>query len=193
MRTTATILFIALAVWFAVIMGTGAAAMGAFGALPKLGISVAGTEGFFAGDTAEMGRFAAGKMMQPLFMAGDWVQFAASALTVGCTVRLARLGGLNGMRWARAMLFACVAGAALILAWRAWSGPAMTFDLLAYWDAVAANDREAATAARARFDSAHVVADAGFKVQLVCVFGALLCLVPALLAAPVRKAGRGDW
>ncbi|MEY4810745.1 MAG: hypothetical protein RI986_1083, partial [Planctomycetota bacterium] len=66
MRTTATILLFALSVWLSVILATGVAAMGAFGALPKLGISVAGTEGFFAGDTAEMGRFAAGKMLQPL-------------------------------------------------------------------------------------------------------------------------------
>ena len=193
MRTTATILLLALSVWLAVIMAAGVAAMSAFTALPKPGISVSGTEGFFAGNTEEMGRFAAGKMLQPLFLAGDWVQFAASALTVGCTVRLARLGGLNGMRWARALLFACVAGAALILAWRAWTGPTMTVDLLAYWDAVAANDREAATAARARFDTAHVAADTGFKVQLLCVVGALVCLLPALMQAPTQKAARSDW
>ena len=193
MRTTATILLFALSAWLSVILATGVAAMGAFSALPKLGISVAGTEGFFAGDTAEMGRFAAGKMLQPLFMAGDWVQFAASALTVGCTVRLARLGHFNGMRWARMVFFMCVAGAAIILAWRAWTAPAMTVDLLAYWDAVAANDRAAAEAARARFDTAHVAADAGFKIQMLCVIGALVCLLPALIAAPVRKAARSDW
>jgi hypothetical protein len=69
----------------------------------------------------------------------------------------------------------------------------MTVDLLAYWDAVAANDRAAAEAARARFDTAHVAADAGFKIQMLCVIGGLVCLLPALMAAPVRKVARGDW
>lgn len=188
MRPTATLLLLALAAWAAVIVSAGVAAMSAFRGLPGLGISVAGTEGFFAGDTEEMGRFAAGRMLQPVFAAADWVQFAASSLSVGCTVRMARLGGFRGGRWARAVLVGAVACAATLLAWRAWGAPAMDADLRAYWDAVGQGDADAARTARASFDAAHRTADAAFRVQLALVTAALVAFVPAVLPAPGARA-----
>ena len=195
MRPTATLLLLALAAWLAAVAATGTAAMAAFGALPRLGISVAGTEALFGGDTAEMGRYAAGRMMGPVFMTGDWIQFTTSALAVGCTVRLVRLGGFRGPRWARGLLCAAVGSAAALLAWRAWSAPAMNADLLAYWHAVEAGEREAASAAKGAFDAAHRVADTLFRVQGATVAAALAMLPMALLEATVpttrRHAGTG--
>lgn len=188
MRPTATLLLLALASWAAVIVAAGVAAMAAFRALPALGVSVAGTEDFFSGDTAEMGRYAAGRMLQPVFAATDWAQFAVSSLSVGCTVRLARLGGFRGGAWARRALVAAVACAAALLAWRAWAAPAMNADLSAYWDAVARSDADAARAARASFDAAHRTADAAFRVQLALVAAALAVFVPALLPQPGASA-----
>jgi hypothetical protein len=190
MRPTATLLLLALAAWLAILAAVGAAAMGAFGSLPHQGISVAGVEGFFAGSTEEMGRYAAGRMMQPLFALADWVQFGASALTVGCTVRLARLGGFRGPSWARGGLYAAVGAAAVLLAIRAWTAPGMDADLHAYWEAAQAGDHAAADAARASFDVAHRAADGGMKAQLVAVGAALVLLTWALVPAPAAAAPR---
>lgn len=189
MRPTATLLLLALVAWFATIAAAGAAAMAAFRALPALGISVAGTEAFFAGDTQEMGRFAAGRMLHPLFGAADWVQFGASSVCVGCTVRLARLRGLRGSAWARWTLAGSVACAAVLLAWRAWGAPAMDADLLAYWEAVERGDADAARTARSSFDAAHAAADAGFRAQLALVLAAIVAFVPATVPSARPAAG----
>ena len=165
--------------------------MSAFASLPRMGISVTGVEGFFAGDTAEMGRYAAGRMLAPVFMTADWIQFTASALAVGCTVRLARCGGFRGLAAARLALFAAVAVAAGLLAVHAWRAPAMNGDLLAYWQAIEAGDRDAAAAARASFDASHRVADAGFRATLVAVLVALAAYPAAVLPGAMRHAGQG--
>jgi hypothetical protein len=117
------------------------------------------------------------------------VQFAFSALAVGCTVRLARLGGLRGAAWARWLLMACVAVGAAALAVRAAISPGMNADLLAYWDAVAAGERMLAAEAMARFDAGHRLADALYKVQLFAVLGALATFVLALMPAPAAAHG----
>jgi hypothetical protein len=189
-RPTATLLLLALAAWLATLTAAGASAMAAFTSLPKMGVSVAGTEEFFAADTSEMGRYAAGRMLAPVFMTSDWVQFACSALAVGCTVRMARLGAFGGHRLARLALFAAVGTAALLLAFHAWRAPAMNADLLAYWQAIAAGDRDAAAAAKASFDGAHRIADGGFRATLVAVLVALAAFPAALL--PGTKARHGS-
>ncbi len=188
MRFSITVLVVALAVWLSAIVSAGAAAMTAFGSLPRQGITVADAAAFFGDNTAEMGRFAAGRMLQGVFLAGDWVQYAAAALAVGSTVRLLRLRGLQGPRAARIAVPVLVGAAAAILAWRAWSMPAMTTDLLAYWDGVLANDHAAADAAKARFDGAHRAAEAGLQLQLWLVLAALPAAVIAAL--PVSGARR---
>lgn len=191
MRPTATLLLLALVAWTAAIAAAGAAAMGAFGSLPKLGITVSGVEAFFAGDTPEMGRYAAGRMLAPVFMLSDWVQIGASSLSVACTVRLARLHGMKGSAWARRTLVACVAVAASLMAWRAWTAPGMNADLLAYWQAVEASDRAAAEAARASFDAAHRTADTLFRITLFAVLGAIAAFPSALLAPTSPRPADG--
>lgn len=187
MRPTATILLLALVAWAAAIAAAGAAAMGGFATLPKLGISVSGAEAFFSGDTAEMGRYAAGRMLAPVFMLSDWVQIGASSLCVACTVRLARLHGMHGSAWARRTLVACVAIAASIMAYRAWTAPGMNADLLAYWQAVEAGDRDAAGSARATFDAAHRTADTLLRVTLLVVLAAITALPAALIPATAPR------
>ena len=184
MRPTVTLLVLALACWLAAITAAGTAAMAAFTALPKLGVSVAGVEAFFAGDTVEMGRYAAGRMLAPVFMASDWVQFTMAAASVSCTVRLVRTGAFRGWRTARVAFIACVAVAAALLAWRAWTAPAMNGELLSYWDAVEARDATAAADAKARFDGMHRAADAMFRTSLFVVLGAIAVLPGALLPTP---------
>lgn len=186
MRPTATLLLLALVTWFATLVAAGCAAMAAFSTLPKLGVTVSGVEAFFGDDTAEMGRYAAGRMLAPVFLTVDWVQFACSALAVGCTVRLARCGALRGARLARFALFGGVGTAAVLLAFHAWRAPAMNADLLAYWQAIGAGDRDAAAAARASFDEAHRVADAGFRMTIVAVIVAIAAFTAATV--PGTKA-----
>ena len=189
MRPTAAVLLLSLATLLAAIASAGVGAMSAFRSLPQMGITVAGTEEFFEGRTEDMGRYAAGRLMQPVFLTSDRVQFAFSALAVGCTVRLARLGGLRGAAWARWLLMACVAVGAAALAVRAAISPGMNADLLAYWDAVAAGERMLAAEAMARFDAGHRLADALYKVQLFAVLGALATFVLALVPAPAAAHG----
>ena len=184
MRPTATLLLLALVAWVAALASAGAAAMGAFATLPKIGISVAGTEAFFAGDTAEMGRHAAGRMLAPVFLLSDWVQIGASSLSVACTVRLARLRGMRGAPWARRILVACVGAAACLMAWRAWTAPGMNADLLAWWQAIADGDRAGADAARTSFDAARRIADTLHRITL----GAVLLGTAAFPAALIPPA-----
>ena len=181
MRPTATLLSVALACWFAAIAAAGAAAMAAFGSLPRMGISIPAVEAFFDGDPAEMGRWAAGRMLAPVFTASDWVQFTMAAATVTCTVRLVRLGGFRGLRAFRTAFIGCIAVAAALLAWRAWTAPAMNAELFAYWKAVEDGDRDAAATARAAFDRMHGGADAVFRVNLFLVLGAIAALPAALV------------
>jgi hypothetical protein len=184
MRPTVTLLTLALACWLASIAAAGAAAMAAFASLPKMGISVSGVEAFFSGNTGEMGRYAAGRMLAPVFTASDWVQFTMAAASVSCTVRLVRTGALRGWRPMRVTFIACVAVAAAMLAWRAWSAPTMNAELLTYWNAVEAQDASAAADARARFDGMHRAADTVFRASLFLVLGAIASLPGALLPAP---------
>jgi hypothetical protein len=127
--------------------------------------------------------------MQPVFLTSDRVQFAFSALVVGCTVRVARLGGLRGAAWSRWLLMACVGVGAVALAVRAAISPGMNADLLGYWDAVAAGERVLAAEAMERFDAGHRLADTLYKVQLFAVLGALASFVPAVVPAPVAAHG----
>lgn len=197
MRATASILLLALALWLATIAAVGTAAMAAFASLPKMGIQIESVRPFFGADTAEMGRYAAGHMLQPVFQAGDWVQYALAAASVSCTLRLLRAGGASGApRWAGALLLALVAAAAALLAWRAWSMPAMQADLARYWSAVEANDPATATAAKASFDAAHRTAEAGYNAQLLLVLlaipAALLAVMPARMRAPAPATAGGS-
>jgi acyl dehydratase len=66
----------------------------------------------------------------------------------------------------------------------------MNADLLAYWQAIGAGDRDAAAAAKTSFDGAHRIADGGFRATLVAVLVALAAIPAALL--PGTKARHGS-
>ena len=77
----ATVL-VALALWLAALLASGAVAIAAFTTLPDLELATPTTSRFFGDDTEAAGRYLAGFVTNPVFLASDRVRAAAAMLVV---------------------------------------------------------------------------------------------------------------
>jgi hypothetical protein len=188
MRVTAAFYLIGLMLWFAATVAPGAAAASVFMTVPRMEISVPALDSYFAQDSAEAGRFVAGRALQPLFEITDWIQMVAAAMVVSSGFRLWRLRGLAGPRWSATVMVALIAVAALLLGARLMQSNGMRADLAMYWQAVVDFDRAAALPAKARFDDAHRVAERLSSMQVATLLAVVAMAGVASVPPVVRTA-----
>lgn len=165
--------WLALVTWTTAIAIPGAAAMIAFTRLPPLGITMAGTEAYFAGDAEASGRFVAGFVANPLFAASDVVCFAAAA--VAWIAMLGTRFRPCGEGFGRILAVIAVTLATVVLGWYLFLiGPPLAESLGTWRDAVLADDRPAAEAAWAIFDPLHEHASLALRIELVLLIVAII-------------------
>lgn len=168
------------------IAAPGAAAIGAFRALPPLGIELAPFHAFAHGDTEVMGRIAAGFALEELFR---WTTWSSTALAVVAgaswsAVMFARWVALRpwSARLALVALIVTIGAAAM----SQFAEPALSDALHAYRSAARDGIRGPADEAKARFDSLHRRAESERQVQLIAALVAIAA-GGAALVAPSRE------
>ena len=165
--------WLALVIWTTSIAIPGAAAMIAFTRLPPLGITMSGTEDYFAGDAEASGRFVAGFVTNPLFVASDVACFAAA--TIAWIAMLGTRFRPCGEGLGRILAVIAVTLATVVLGWYLiMIGPPLAESLGTWRDAVLANDRSAAGAAWAIFDPLHERASLLLRIELVLLIVAII-------------------
>jgi hypothetical protein len=184
-RFIAAIWWLSLVAWIAAIIAPAAAAMVAFPRLPELGAEIPATREFFAADPDGAGRFVAGYVTNPLFLAADRVRPVAALLMLAALMltrgrpcgegRLALAGviavGVAAIPLAVSLVFVASPLAASLEEWRA---------------AVFAGDQAAAAIAKAVFDPLHVRASQLMRTELALVLlGVATC--GAASYTPPRK------
>lgn len=180
MRVTLALFWLALLVWFTATVAPGVAAAGAFYVIPRLEITVPALLPYFGGDSAEAGRYVAGRTLQPIFDITGWVQMSAAALAVSTIIRLWRTRSMAAPGWPTTLTLVLVLLGGALLAGRIVQSNMQRADLLAYWQGVAQLDRTMALPAKERFDQAHATAMRLSTLQTVLllatvVAGALAC------------------
>jgi hypothetical protein len=185
MRLSVVLLWLSLVVWCAAAAVPGAAAMAAFATLPREGLAVPRLAATLGQDSDRAGRYAAGRMLQPLFDATDGVQMLAGALAITMLLRLWRLRAFTEPRWLGVCAVVLVLAAGAALAARLSLASGLRANLHAYWQALEkgdAPDAPAALDAKAAFDADHRVAErlssTGLLLQLATVAVAAAALAP---------------
>lgn len=186
MRMTVVLLWLSLLTWCAAAVLPGAAAVAAFGTLPRVGLSVPRLDAMLASDPERAGRYAAGRMLQPLFDATDSVQMLAAAVAVTTLLRVWRLRGFASPRWLGTGAVCLVLVAGGVLAVRLSLATTLRGNLHAYWSALESGDAPAASAAKESFDADHRVAERLSSLGVT----ALLAGIAATAAALAPAAGR---
>ncbi len=169
---SATIWWLALTIWVAAIIAPAAAAMVAFPTLPELEVAIPATRAFFAGDADAAGRFVAGFVTNPIFVAADSVRLVVM-IVLWVIVLIA--GGRPIGRSPLALPAVVLVGlGSILLAISLLSVASPLAETLDAWrTAVFDGDPQAAAEAKAAFDPWHERASALMKAELVCVLGAI--------------------
>lgn len=185
MRTIASVLWwLSIVTWCAAIVAPGAAAISSFTRLPAIEATMPGIDSFFAGDPGGAGRFVAGYVTNPIFIASDSACLA-SAIIAAVALVLGRLRPCGDGPAGRIAVIA-VAIAGVVLAWYLWRVSPGLADSLGDWrQAVLADDRPAAEAAWSRFDPLHKTASRLLGIQFTML---MVAVVAGAIAA--RKAGK---
>ena len=165
--------WLALVTWTAAIAIPGAAAMIAFTRLPRLGVTMDGIQDYFAGDPEAAGRFVAGFVTNPLFMASDVACFVAAIVAwvamIGTRFRPC------GRGFGLLLAVIAVMLTTLVLGWYLlFVGPPLGSSLMAWREAVLANDRVAAEAAWAIFDPLHQTASRLLGIEMILLLVAII-------------------
>lgn len=173
-RPIAAIVFrLALVAWIAAMIAPAVAAMVAFPRLAEFGVVLPGSEAYFVDDAAAAGRFVAGYVTNPIFVASDRVRLIAAVAAWGAIlVTGARPDGRG-----RAAIVATLAVglASIVLAWSlAMVAPPLAAELEAWRVAVLADVPDAATQAKAAFDPLHEQASTLMKAELLLVLAAVV-------------------
>jgi len=179
--------WLALVAWVAAIIAPAAAAMVAFPTLPELDVAIPSTRDFFAGDVEAAGRFVAGYVTNPIFLAADSVRLA-TALVIWTAVLVFRGRPLGGGRLSLvAVLAIAIATVLLVTSLTTVAGP-LAESLDAWRVAVLDGDHDAAAQAKAAFDPLHEQASTLMSSELLCV----LVAIALSGAASVRPSVTGS-
>lgn len=163
----------ALTIWFAAIIAPAAAAMVAFPRLPEIEAVIPATGAFFSGDPESAGRFVAGFVTNPIFVASDVVRLAVVGVAwLSVLVSRGRPSGHG--RWSIvAMISMAIASTLFAISFLFVAAPLA--EALELWRAaVFAGDHGAAADAKAIFDPLHLTASRLMSTELIFVVIAIL-------------------
>ncbi|MFO0874697.1 MAG: hypothetical protein U0575_12105 [Phycisphaerales bacterium] len=193
---------LALSLWIATLVAVGAAAMGVFATLPRIGVELprlaeyvqsldATGDGGAAAHARQMGILAGGMVMRPIFHVAAWAELTLAAITVvtlACQLLFLRgrwTWHCNG-NWLRAALLVSCAWLATLHALD--RGPEMEDLLDRAWTSAQEGRFADANDARALFDEAHLRADRRFRARLFALLVALA--VTGAASAPDPRSAR---
>lgn len=185
--------WLAVVAWIAAITAPGAAAMVAFTRLPELEVAIPSTMSYFEGDPEAAGRFVAGFVTNPIFVAGDSIRLGAALLAWSAIiVTVARPVG-RGRATLVATLCLAIASVTLAASLMFVSGP-LAESLEAWRTAVFADDRTSADAAKAIFDPLHEQASRLMQTELILLLIAAIAggIASASPAAPPGRTTPGE-
>jgi hypothetical protein len=168
----------ALALWIAAIVAAGVAAIGVFGTLADVRLTVH-EYAAFPNDANQHGMLAAGRIMERVFFLVDVLQFIAAPLLLAS----ASLELVLRLPWSRGRAgvarLVCMATAVATLTYQAVVvSPTMNRELRSYWEHAAAGNVLAAQAHQESFNQLHPRAEMLMNARL-----ALLLIVLVLSAA----------
>lgn len=182
--------WIALVAWIAAIIVPGATAMVAFTRLPQLDLSMAGAEAFFGGDSEGAGRFIAGYVTNPLFLASDRVRLVCMVV-LGATLATTAGGPIGRPGPARRIAIVAIGLATLVLVWYLLRISAPLASALDSWRAaVLADDHVAAESAWNLFDPLHRQASRLYGIELSLLLMATIAASMSTRAVPKPDAAR---
>jgi hypothetical protein len=189
-RVLGAIWWLALVAWVAAIIAPAAAAMTAFPRLPELEVAIPSTQAFFADDPNAAGRFVAGYVTNPIFLAADSVRLVVACL-LGAIVLLSR-GRIVGRGPAGVLAIVAVGIACVLLAISLTTVATPLAEALELWrTAVFAGDHAAASTAKAAFDPLHERASTLMTSELGCVLVAI-ALAGAASASSASEPARQE-
>ncbi len=174
-RLRFSLLLATLVAWIAAIVSSGVVAASAFTTLPDLEISSPLADAYFGDDQPAIGRFIAGFVTNPVFLASDRVRMVAA----GCVLAL-YLAGRGRMldrrhRIVRACAQMAMIGAMSVLAYQLIFVSPDLQDVLAAWrTAVTEGNRDAGTMIWKEFEIMHRIAAGLLRLELVLVVSSLL-------------------
>ena len=185
MKAMASVIWwICIVTWCAAIVAPGSAAIAAFTRLPAIEATMPGIEAFFAEDPAGAGRFVAGYVTNPIFIASDTACLAC-AIGIGIALLLGR-GRPCGPGLSGTAAVGAAAIASVILGWYLWQvSPGLADSLGAWREAVLADDRSAADAAWSRFDPLHKTASRLLGIQFTMLMVAVI--TGAIATTPKKR------
>ena len=162
--------------WIAALIAPGAAAMSAFTALPALGVEVPSHAAFFADDPDGAGRFAAGFVTYPIFLATDRIQLVLAGIAMLLVLVERGVPCGDGGRGHRLLCRLALLSASGCLAWYLlFVAPPLATSLHDWRTAVLADDASSAATAYRIFDPLHRTAER----LTTATLGSLLILVAA--------------
>ncbi|MHC5025834.1 MAG: hypothetical protein ACYTGR_03635, partial [Planctomycetota bacterium] len=183
-RLVAVATWLCLAAWLSVLVAAAISATFTFAVLTHLDIDVSGLPWT---DSADHGRYAAGRVMEPIFFTVDLMQvIAAGGLVITLLARAIMQdppwrGSLGLLRTiAVAIALGSFGGRAVLLT------PKMNTELRAMWGAAEAGDIDTANVHRAAFDRYHPTASRLYQVTLFAVFGTIILTAMADTAPRTR-------
>jgi hypothetical protein len=189
LRACDVIYWLALVLWAGGLLSTGVAAIATFATLPdpQLGLSLAEFAEF---DPSRHGHLAAGRVMEPVFTAIDFLQIVVGPLAlVTLLVQLVAAPG-SWTRPANLVRAACIVAALALAAGHvALMAPRMNRNLHEYWNAARAGDAAAAEVHHRAFDADHRVAEPLLMVRLFIVLVAVGASAVALAPVTTPRAG----
>lgn len=183
--------WLALAIWFSVLVSAGVSAMSAFTALPddELGLRL---ERFAAYDETRHGQIAAGKVMEPIFTFVDVMQLTMGAIVLVTLIAQMTVFGMSWKRPANMIRIVCVVVASGLFLFRAMTiQPEMNQDLRTYWEAAKTGDVETASAAQGSFEAAHRRARPLFDATLLVLVVGIVASAAAF-TVPSTTSSRSD-
>jgi len=182
----AVLFFVAAALVCVSIAAPGVAAIGAFRSLPTLGLELPAYRAYAAGDSAVMGRVAAGFVLEDLFRVTTWTSTLLAVIAGAAWIGMAISAGDAVRRWpsriALVALLVLIGAAGLANL----EEPSFSSALAEYRAHAREGRRAEADDAKARFDEMHRRAEAQRQAQ----FGAALLAIAsgAAAIAPARRS-----
>ncbi|MBC23671.1 MAG: hypothetical protein CMJ32_07120 [Phycisphaerae bacterium] len=157
MRTAISIIhWLALTLWIASLTAVAATAIGVFAGLGRMEIIVPEVVDALSKDHEAMGRYVAGRIVNPMFLLGRVIELVLAPIVIITGVLL----GTGRSSWTRWIRWSLMSIAAALLLWQGFVlEPGMNTALEAYWHALQQGDQTLAQKHMAVFEQGHVIAE----------------------------------
>jgi len=175
-----------VALWFALAVSGGIAAMAIFPAARGLPLSLEGYEGFIAAQPEEGRMLVAGFLAERVFAITEGARLVLAPLTVCALLAQFAVAGRGGSSFQRSRLLAIAVASVSLLSGVFWSMPGFTAKDAEYRAAARTGNAEAALAIKPDVDAAHERASRVAGAECM----ALLALI-VLSSASIGRGGAG--